>query len=50
MTRKLRRRLRIIAARATLCAAAIAALGFTGYRNAPQDADAPQAHVAAFPR
>jgi len=40
MNRKLRRRLRVIAARATLCAAMMAALGFTGYRNvAAPDAD-----------
>ncbi|BCT94104.1 hypothetical protein LYSHEL_31310 [Lysobacter helvus] len=39
MNRKLRRRLRVIAARATLCAAMMAALGFTGYRNAAPAAD-----------
>ena len=50
MSRKLRRRLRIIAARAMLCAAAIAAVGFTGYRNVSQDADAPQAQAATFQR
>jgi len=32
--RKLRRRFRVIAARAMLCALVFSALGFTGYRNA----------------
>ena len=45
MSRKLRRRLRIIAARATVCAVMVAALGFTGYRNA-DPAGAPQAQAS----
>ena len=45
MTRRLNRRLRVIAARATLCAVLVAALGATGFRTAAevQDADAQQA-------
>ena len=39
MNRKLRRRLRVIAARATLCAAMMAALGFTGYHQVAPDGD-----------
>ena len=50
MTRKLRRRLRIIAARAALCAVAISALGFTGYSSTPQDGDTPDAQVASLSR
>ena len=47
MNRKLRRRLRVIAARATLCAAMMAALGFTGYRQtAAPDADAQYATLS----
>jgi len=34
MTRKTRRRLRVITARAMMCAVLIAALGATGYRDA----------------
>lgn len=38
--RKLRRRLRIITARAMLCALVFSALGFTGYRQAVSQDDA----------
>jgi hypothetical protein len=41
MTRKLRRRLRIIAARATLCALVFAALSSVGYRQALDPEAAP---------
>lgn len=44
-TRKLRRRFRVIAARATLCALVFTLLGFTGYRQAVPtavDAEAPR--------
>ncbi|HKN78743.1 MAG TPA: hypothetical protein VJW16_06215 [Lysobacter sp.] len=34
MSRKFRRRLRVISARAMMCAVLIAALGATGYRDA----------------
>lgn len=37
MTRKLRRRLRIIVARAALCALVFAALGSVGYRQTLSD-------------
>ena len=48
-TRKLRRRLRVIAARAMLCALMFSLLGFTGYRNAaPSDADADATQQAAL--
>ena len=48
MNRKLRRRLRVIAARAMLCAAMMSALGFTGYRQAvgPDGADAQYAAIS----
>ena len=39
-TRKLRRRFRVIAARATLCVLLFSLLGFTGYRQSvPGEAD-----------
>ena len=46
--RRLRRRLRIITARAMLCALVFSALGFTGYRASAPDVD----HIenAAMPR
>lgn len=47
-TRKLRRRLRVIAARATLCALVFSLLGFTGYRHSVPDAEAGVAQQAAF--
>jgi hypothetical protein len=47
MTRKLRRRLRVIAARATVCAVMIAALGATGWRT-QSDVDAAEASQAAL--
>lgn len=45
MTSRLRRRLRVIAARATICAVLVAALGATGFRTASEveNADAQQA-------
>ena len=45
MTSRLRRRLRVIAARATICAVLVAALGATGFRTASEveSADAQQA-------
>ena len=46
MTRKLRRRLRTIAARAALCALVFAALGSVGYRQALDDPDAAPAQAA----
>ncbi|KGQ20474.1 hypothetical protein LF41_1011 [Lysobacter dokdonensis DS-58] len=44
MTNRLRRRLRVIAARATLCVVLVAAMGATGFRTASevQDAEATQ--------
>ena len=46
-TRKLRRRFRVIAARAMLCALVFSLLGFTGYRQAtPDTADTRQATLA----
>jgi hypothetical protein len=47
MTRKLSRRLRVIAARATVCAVMIAALGATGWRT-QSDVDAAEASQAAL--
>lgn len=43
-SRKLRRRFRVIAARAMLCALVFSLLGFTGYRqSAPEPVEARQA-------
>lgn len=47
-TRKLRRRFRVIAARAMLCALVFSLLGFTGYRHSVPDADGGIARQAAF--
>jgi hypothetical protein len=47
MSRKLRRRLRVIAARVTVCVVMIAALGATGWRT-QADVDAAEATQASF--
>ena len=47
MTRKLRRRLRVIAARATVCAVMVAAMGATGWRT-QADVDAAEATQASL--
>lgn len=46
MNRKLRRRLRTIAARAALCALVFAALGSASYRQTLDDPDAAPAQAA----
>ena len=48
MTRKLRRRLRVIAARATVCAVMIAALGPTGWRTQAEVEAAEATQAALF--
>ena len=47
MTRKLRRRLRVIAARVTVCAVMVAAMGATGWRT-QADVDAAEATQASL--
>lgn len=46
MTRKLRRRLRVIAARATLCALVFAALGSASFRQTLAEPDAAPVQAA----
>ena len=46
MTRKLRRRLRVITARAALCALVFAALGSASYRQTLSEPDAVPAQAA----
>ena len=48
MTRKLRRRLRVIAARATLCALVFAALGSATYRQTLAEPDAAPAQASVY--
>lgn len=50
MTRRLNRRLRVIAARATLCALLVAALGATGFRSTAEVEAEQAAQSAAFAR
>jgi type VI protein secretion system component VasF len=47
--RKLRRRLRVIAARAMLCVLVFSALGFTGYRQAVSTDDTASQSAALGP-
>ena len=48
MTRKLRRRLRVIAARAALCAVVFAALGSATYRQTLTEPDAAPAQASVY--
>jgi len=48
MTRKLRRRLRVIAARAALCALVFAALGSATYRQTLTEPDAAPAQASVY--
>ena len=48
MSKRLRRRLRVIAARTMLCAVLVAALGATGFRTASEVQDAEAAQQSAF--
>jgi len=47
MSKRTRRRLRVIAARATLCLVLVAAMGATGFRTASEVADA-EAQQSSF--